>query len=87
MCVVTIYINDPGLPLQLRRRLLEIELWGRLVSLISQVPSDYSNLYRQLDTTSSNLFIPHYRTGNSPADSQGIGHLYSKLSFMRRAEL
>jgi hypothetical protein len=34
-----------------------------------------------------NVFIPHYRTGNSPADSQGIGHLYSKLSFMRRAEL
>jgi hypothetical protein len=33
------------------------------------------------------VFIPHYRTGNSPADSQGIGHLYSKLSFMRRAEL
>jgi hypothetical protein len=33
------------------------------------------------------LFIPHYRTGNSPADSQVIGHLYSKLSFMRRAEL
>jgi hypothetical protein len=33
------------------------------------------------------LFTPHYRTGNSPADSQGIGHLYSKLSFMRRAEL
>jgi hypothetical protein len=35
--------------------LLEIELWGRLVSLVSQVPSDYSNLYRQLDTTSSNF--------------------------------
>jgi hypothetical protein len=32
------------------------------------------------------LFIPDYRTGHSPADSQGIGHLYSKLSFMRRAE-
>jgi hypothetical protein len=36
--------------------LLEIELWGRLVSLLSQVPSDYSNLYRQLDTTSSNFY-------------------------------
>jgi hypothetical protein len=36
--------------------LLEIELWGRLVSLVSQVPSDYSNLYRQLDTTSSNFY-------------------------------
>jgi transposase InsO family protein len=35
---------------------LEIELWGRLVSLVSQVPSDYSNLYRQLDTTSSNFY-------------------------------
>jgi hypothetical protein len=35
----------------------------------------------------SYLFIPDYRTGHSPADSQGIGHLYSKLSFMRRAEL
>jgi hypothetical protein len=33
------------------------------------------------------VFIPHYRTGNSPAVSQGIGHLYSKMSFMRRAEL
>jgi hypothetical protein len=33
------------------------------------------------------LFIPHYRTGHSPADSQGIGHLQSKLSFMRRADL
>jgi hypothetical protein len=36
--------------------LLEIELWGCLVSLVSQVPSDYSNLYRQLDTTSSNFY-------------------------------
>jgi hypothetical protein len=35
---------------------LEIELWGRLVTLVSQVPSDYSNLYRQLDTTSSNFY-------------------------------
>jgi hypothetical protein len=33
------------------------------------------------------LFILHYRTGNSPADSQGIGHLCSKLSFTHRAEL
>jgi hypothetical protein len=33
------------------------------------------------------LFTPHYRTGNSPADSQGIGHLCSKLSFIHRAEL
>jgi hypothetical protein len=39
------------------------------------------------DTLLNIVFIPHYRTGNSPADSQGIGHLYSKLSFMRRAEL
>jgi hypothetical protein len=38
------------------RCLLEIELRGRLVSLVSQVPSDYSNLYRQLDTTSSNFY-------------------------------
>jgi Reverse transcriptase (RNA-dependent DNA polymerase) len=26
---------------------------------------------------------PENRTGHSPADSQGIGHHYSKLSFMR----
>jgi hypothetical protein len=39
-----------------RHALLEIELWGHLVSLVSQVPSDYSNLYRQLDTTSSNFY-------------------------------
>jgi hypothetical protein len=39
------------------------------------------------DTCILILFIPHYRAGNSPADSQGIGHLYCKLSFMRRAEL
>jgi hypothetical protein len=25
--------------------MLAIELWGRLVSLVSQVPSDYSNVY------------------------------------------
>jgi hypothetical protein len=37
------------------KRLLEIESWGRLVSLVSQVPSDYSNLHGQLDTTSSNF--------------------------------
>jgi hypothetical protein len=30
------------------------------------------------------VLIPHYRTGHSPAVSQGIGHLYSKLSYMRR---
>jgi hypothetical protein len=34
----------------------------------------------------NSLFIPHYRTGHSPADSQGIGHLYGKLSYMRRAD-
>jgi hypothetical protein len=32
------------------------------------------------------LFIPHYRNGHSPADSQGIGHIYFKLSYMRGAE-
>jgi hypothetical protein len=36
------------------KRLLEIELWGRLVSLDLQVPSDYSNLYGH--TTSSNFY-------------------------------
>jgi hypothetical protein len=33
------------------------------------------------------VFIPHYGTGHSPADSQGICHRYSKLSYMRRADL
>jgi hypothetical protein len=32
------------------------ELWGRLVSLVSDVPKDYYNLYRQLNTTFSNLY-------------------------------
>jgi hypothetical protein len=36
--------------------LLETELWGRLVTLVSQVRSDYSNLYRQLDTTSNKFY-------------------------------
>jgi hypothetical protein len=35
---------------------LEIELWCRLVPLVSQVPSDCSNLNRQLNTTSSNFY-------------------------------
>jgi hypothetical protein len=35
---------------------LEIEVWGCLVSLVSRVPNDYSNLYRQLNTTSSNFY-------------------------------
>jgi hypothetical protein len=35
--------------------MLEIELWGRLVSLVAQVLSDYSHICRQLDTTSSNF--------------------------------
>jgi hypothetical protein len=35
----------------------------------------------------SRVFIPHYRPGHSPPDSQGIDHLYSKLSYMCRAEL
>jgi hypothetical protein len=38
------------------RAVLEIELWGRLVSLISQAPSDSSNLYWLLNTTSSNFY-------------------------------
>jgi hypothetical protein len=41
--------------------LLEIELWGRLVSTVSQVPSDHTNLYRQLNTTSSDFDQPGKR--------------------------
>jgi hypothetical protein len=42
-------------------RLMEVELRGRLVSFVCQVPSDY-NLNRQLSTTSSNF----YPTGKTP---------------------
>jgi hypothetical protein len=47
----------------IREKLLEIiELWSRLVSLVSQVPCDYSNLYRQgtlLIATFTNLEDAH----------------------------
>jgi hypothetical protein len=33
------------------------------------------------------MFIPPHRTGHAPAGSQGIGHLYSKLSYKGRAEV
>jgi hypothetical protein len=41
-------------------RLLEIELWGRLGSLVSQVPSDYSiDNWTLLLATSTNLEDAH----------------------------
>jgi hypothetical protein len=41
--------------------MLEIELWGRLVSLASRVPGDYSNLCRHWNKTSSNFYSPERR--------------------------
>jgi hypothetical protein len=54
----------------------------------AMAPSD-ENTTRTRDVVVSlvfSVFIPYYRTEHSPPDSQGIGHPYSKLSFMRQAE-